>query len=83
MKGLLCGVVNVYLLILFATAILSWLPSRNPTLLQVKSVLFRLTEPVVGSIRRAMPFLRAGGIDFSFIVLMFGLRLLQQNVLCR
>ena len=79
---ILCKLVNVYLLILFATAILSWFPNSGGVVGEIRTVLRKITEPVVGIVRRAMPF-RTGGIDLSFLVVVFGLRILQQQVLCR
>ena len=66
-------VLQLYLWILIATAILSWLVAfnvvntRNQFVYQVGHVLYRLTEPALRPIRRFVP--NFGGIDISYIVL--------------
>jgi YggT family protein len=62
---------EVYVVILIARALLSWFPMHaGSPLLPVVRVLDRLTEPVLAPIRRILPPLRAGGmaIDLSIIV---------------
>lgn len=41
-------------------------------------ILFSLTEPVLGPVRRAIP--RTGRIDLSFLVVFVGIVILQQLV---
>lgn len=63
--------VEAYIIILIARALLSWFPMHaGSPLLPVVRVLDRLTEPVLAPIRRILPPLRAGGmaIDLSIIV---------------
>ena len=66
-------VLQLYIWILIATAILSWLVAfnvvntRNQFVYQVGHVLYRLTEPALRPIRRFVP--NFGGIDISYIVL--------------
>jgi YggT family protein len=76
--------VVVYLLeiylwgVLFPRALLSWFPaSPGSTLASVNAVLYRLTEPVLGPVRRLLPPVRAGGmgIDLSFIIVFIGIQL--------
>ncbi len=65
--------------ILFPRALLSWFPARpGSTLASVNSVLYRLTEPVLGPVRRLLPPVRAGGmgIDLSFIIVFFGIQMI-------
>jgi YggT family protein len=62
---------ELYVFILIARALLSWFPMHaGSPLLPVMRVLDRLTEPVLAPIRRILPPLRAGGmaIDLSIIV---------------
>jgi YggT family protein len=73
--NLISEIAYIYLIILFATVILSWLIGfevinrRNRVVVTMWDVLNRLTEPVLGPIRRFMPNL--GGIDISpFIVVL-------------
>jgi len=64
--------------ILFPRALLSWFPaSPGSTLASVNAVLYRLTEPVLGPVRRLLPPVQAGGmgIDLSFIIVFIGIQL--------
>jgi YggT family protein len=64
---------QLYIWILIAAAVLSWLVAfnvvntRNPVVASVGEFLYRITEPVLRPIRNAMPNL--GGIDISPVVL--------------
>ncbi len=66
------NVIWLYTWILIAQVIMSWLVAfkvvntQQPFVRQVGTVLWRLTEPVLGPIRRFLPNL--GGIDISPIV---------------
>jgi YggT family protein len=76
---ILTYVVELYVVLLFARALLSWFPSEpGTTMYSVVRVLDRLTEPLLRPIRRALPPLRAGGmaIDLSIIVAIIGLEVL-------
>lgn len=78
---ILCPVVTVYLIVLFARAILSWFPIRPGSgFASVYRVLIDLTEPLLAPLRRVIP--PAGMFDLSFVVLAFAVVLLQ-SVLCR
>ena len=64
--------------VLFPRALLSWFPAApGSALASINSVLFRLTEPVLGPVRRLLPPVRAGGfgIDLSFIIVFLGIQL--------
>lgn len=77
-------VIWLYIYILIATAILSWLVAfnvvnmRNDLVRGVSHFLYQVTEPALRPIRSLLPNL--GGIDISFIVLMIGLMFLDQFV---
>ena len=66
-------IIQLYIYVLVASAVLSWLVAfnvvnvRNPIVSQIGEVLYRLTEPVLRPIRSILPNL--GGIDLSPIVL--------------
>jgi len=63
--------------VLFPRALLSWFPAPPGGMLaSVNSVLYRLSEPVLGPVRRLLPPVRAGGfgIDLSFIIVFFGIQ---------
>jgi YggT family protein len=46
------------------------------------SFLFSITEPVLGPVRRVLPPVRLGGmgLDFSPIVVLFGVQILAQAI---
>lgn len=73
---------EIYVLILFGRAILSWFP-YNPTspFNQVRRVVFAVTEPVLAPFRRLIPPI--GMIDISFIVAIIVVQLVVQNILGR
>jgi len=64
---------NLYVWLLIAAAILSWLiafnvvNTRNQFISAVAEFLYRITEPALAPIRRLLPGL--GGIDISPIIL--------------
>ena len=70
---LLARLFDLYSFVVLASVILSWvhLPPDN-TLVRIVNV---LTEPVLAPIRRVLP--DVGGMDFSPVVLLVGLRLLR------
>ena len=77
MLTLVCNLLNLYLLVLFAGALLSWFPTQPDSgLAQVRALLYRVTEPVVAPVRRAIGT-SFGGIDFSVMIVMFGIIFLQ------
>ncbi|MBS7537632.1 YggT family protein [Ancylobacter lacus] len=69
--------ISLYVWILIASAVLSWLVAfnvvnpHNPFVRNVGEFLWRVTEPVLGPIRRLLPNL--GGIDISPVILIIGL----------
>ena len=79
---LLCSLISVYYIVLFARVILSWFPMQPGTALaSIASVIYQLTEPVMGPVRRIIP--TVGMIDISPIVVFFGLRILQSAICYR
>ena len=66
-------VITLYVWLLIASAVLSWLIAfnvvnlRNPIVMQIADFLDRVTEPALRPIRRILPNL--GGIDISPIIL--------------
>jgi len=63
----------IYLVLLFVSAVLSWLVvfnvvnTRHPVVSIVGDFLYRITEPLLKPIRNLVP--NFGGIDVSFIIL--------------
>ena len=79
------NLLNIYWYIILATVVISWLRSfniinsGNPSVRQIESLLYTVTEPILGPIRRVLPNL--GGLDFSPVVVLFLISFLQQSVL--
>jgi uncharacterized protein YggT (Ycf19 family) len=75
---------NLYILILVATALLSWFPtqSANGGLATTKRVLARLTEPVLRPLRAILPRPSVGGvgIDFSVLVALIALEVINNII---
>ena len=77
-------VLDLYVWLLIASAILSWLiafnvvNTRNQFVSAIAEFLFRITEPVLGPIRRALPSL--GGLDISPIILILIIMFLQRVI---
>jgi YggT family protein len=75
---------NIYIWILIANAIFSWLyafnviNTRNQFVNTIGRALYQMTEPVLRPIRRFMPDL--GGVDISPIVLVLIIYLVQQII---
>lgn len=69
--SILAYLVEAYVLVLIARALLSWIPTRPGSPLHpVVRALDKVTEPVLRPVRRILPPIRAGGmgIDLSIIV---------------
>jgi YggT family protein len=65
---------DLYSLVLLASVLLSWV-DLSPDNAFVR-VVRQLTEPVLAPIRRVLP--TAGGFDFSALVVIVAIRLLQR-----
>lgn len=78
MDQVVCAIITTYLLVLFARAILSWLPPSAGIMATINRVLLDLTEPVLAPMRRVIP--ATGVFDLSFLVLMFGLFFVRSAV---
>lgn len=73
---LLCSLIDVYYIVLIARIILSYFPLQPGTAMSsIASILYQLTEPVLGPVRRLIP--SVGMFDISPIVVFIGLRILQ------
>ena len=70
---LISTVIQIYIYLLIASAVLSWLiafnvvNTRNQAVAMIADALWRLTEPLLRPIRRLLP--NFGGLDISPIVL--------------
>ncbi len=74
---LLIQLLDIYSLIVFGSVIISWiqLPPDNP----VANFLHSMTEPLLAPVRQIMPDM--GGLDFSPLVLLFGIRLVRSALI--
>jgi YggT family protein len=78
---LLCSLISVYYIVLLARVFLSWFPLQPGTAMaSIASIIYQLTEPVMGPVRRLIPTI--GMIDISPIVVFIGLQILQ-SAICR
>lgn len=78
-------IINIYQYVVIAAVVLSWLVAfnvvnmRNQVVNAVAEGIFRLTEPVLAPIRRALPSM--GTLDLAPIVLLLMLYFLQQVII--
>jgi YggT family protein len=70
----IAGLIGLYELILFVRIILTWIP--HDTEHPAAQFLFKVTEPALEPIRRALPPL--GGLDLSPIALFMALEFLKR-----
>ena len=74
-------IVGFYQWIVIAAVIVSWLinfqiiNTQNRIVSSILEVLYKMTEPVFGFVRRFLP--NMGGLDLSPIIVLFGLFFLQ------
>jgi YggT family protein len=77
-------ILDIYIWLLIASAVLSWLVAfnvvntRNQVVAMIGDFLFRITEPVLRPIRNFLPSL--GGIDVSPVVLILIIILLKDII---
>src|SRR5690348_17786662 len=76
---------NLYVWLLIAAAVLSWLIAfnvvnvRNQFVGMIGDFLYRITEPVLRPIRNVMPNL--GGLDISPVILILIIYFIQQVII--
>ena len=77
-------VLQIYVWLLIASAVLSWLVAfnvvntRNPVVHMIGDFLYRITEPVLRPIRNFMPSL--GGLDVSPVILILIIWLIERII---
>ena len=77
-------IITIYIWLLIASAVLSWLVAfnvvntRNPIVHSIGEFLYRITEPALRPIRAILPNL--GGIDVSPVILILGLLFLERFI---
>jgi YggT family protein len=75
---LICAVLRLYVFVIIARVIFSWIRVTPGTpVASIYSVIFNLTEPVLGPLRRAIPPMRMGAaaIDLSPLIIIIGVQL--------
>jgi YggT family protein len=81
---LILTIIDIYIWLLIAAAVLSWLVAfnvvntRNPIVANAGEFLYRITEPALRPIRNLLPNL--GGIDVSPVILIILLLFLKQLI---
>jgi YggT family protein len=82
---LLIKALNIYLWLIIASVLISWLIAfdvlnlRNKYVYKVCNVLNKLVEPPMAKVRKIIP--PVGGIDFTPMVIIFGIYLIQSFLL--
>lgn len=75
----ICLLLFVYQWIIFARILMSWIRIEPGTpVASIYSVVFNLTEPVLGPLRRAIPPMRMGmaALDLSPIIVFVGIMII-------
>jgi YggT family protein len=76
----LCPIINIYILILLARAVMSWFPIRPGTgAASFLHMLLQPTEPVLAPVRRVIP--PAGMFDISFLVVVVVIEIIH-GIIC-
>lgn len=81
----LCAVLQIYLVVLIARIILSWVPSLPEPLLPIARGLRAVTDPILTPLRNAIPPVRLGAaaLDLSPLIVFFGISWILMPLLCR
>lgn len=82
---ILLGILDLYLLILLVRVVLDWIQvfarqwRPQGIVLVLANLVYALTDPPLRVIRQRVPMARLGGvgIDLSFLVLVFGIWIIQ------
>lgn len=79
--GIVCTLLNLYVLVVLARSISSFFPiSSGSPMAPVVDVLYRLTEPVFTPIRRVLPTM--GPFDFTPLVVLIGVQIIARVLGC-
>jgi YggT family protein len=79
MRELIANLIGIYTFVILIRVIVSWFPSSGGVLDVVRDLTGRVTEPLLGPIRRALPAM--GGLDLSPVVLLLALQVLRSLLL--
>ncbi len=63
--------ITVYVWLLIARAIMSWIPgiAANPAIRPIVAFIYEVTEPYLSLFRRLIPVAAIGGVGFDFSIL--------------
>ncbi|RJQ54129.1 MAG: YggT family protein [Actinobacteria bacterium] len=80
---LLSTAIDIYFYLIIAHVIFSWIPVRQPWLVELRDLVHRLTEPYLGIFRRFVPIIDLGGagLDLSPLVGILVLQILGRFVI--
>ncbi len=86
MHTVLCPLFQIYFVLLLGRIVLSWFPiSPGTPLATAFSFLYRVTEPVLGPLRRVIPPVRFGGgmgLDLSPLIAFLALEIIGRALGC-
>lgn len=77
---LFCDLLQLYIILLFVRIVASWFPiPPDSPMATAYSVLYSITEPVLGPVRRALPPMGVGGmgIDLSPLIVTVGAQIIS------
>jgi YggT family protein len=81
--NILCNLLGLYNLILFARLIWSWFPPPTGGLRPIYNILHRLTEPALRLVRPLIPPIRTGAMAFDLSpIIIFVLIIILQGIVC-
>ena len=75
MLELIFMLLDIYKWVIIAAALITWVSPdpRNPVVMLLR----RVTEPVLAPARRLLPPWRTGGLDFSPLIVIFAIQLVE------
>jgi YggT family protein len=78
-RAIISQLLFLFEIALFGRVILSWFPiSPDSPISSIYRVLYQITEPVLGPIRRMLPAM--GGFDFSPIIVILLIGVIQRSL---
>lgn len=84
LREVVCLALTLYVVVLIARIVLSWVPRLPEGLLPLARGVSKLTDPLLQPLRGLLPSLQLGGgigLDLSPIILFLAIALVQ-NILC-
>jgi YggT family protein len=84
MKELICILLQLLLLLVFAAVVVSWFPRGGDFLETLRRYLHLATDWILGPIRRSVPPVRMGAaaLDLSPLIVLVGVIVLQRLIRC-